>query len=371
MLVCLVFLKKKKVNSINSSIKNITPNRPEPIIGKIDVIPYRKKMNPQIAINSLLKGQFVLVFDEYSTGLFVLKKLKIYLESKFTQNTFDQQREYRTEYRRLSNLLLLSVRDHKLKVKKSPEIGWFELLYSDFNEFFLPFPKVQGLNSAWQWYKKGVNIPVLSSKLHPFYDTYFPTRFEHLWLFDNWLKESSITKQTAFDIGVGSGVLTFQLLKHGFSKVIATDTNPNAIVGMNTKYKSPKIELHYGNLFANCDDLVDLIVFNPPWIPATYDLKGIDKAIYYENTLFDDFFKQAFLRLKPNGRLVLLFSNLAKITNVTEKNPIEEELKNNSRFQKDILLTDSVVKASTQTRRNQNWRDKELVELWVLKKRLY
>ncbi|WP_205727987.1 hypothetical protein [Flammeovirga pectinis] len=47
---------------------------------------------------------------------------------------------------------------------------------------------VQGLNSAWQWNKKGIVLPVLRNKVHPYYGVYFPTRFDHLILFDNWLK---------------------------------------------------------------------------------------------------------------------------------------------------------------------------------------
>jgi len=335
-------------------------------------MPFRKSMDTQIAINAMVKGNFILVFDVYSTGLLVLKALKQYLDKKHKQNTFSEQRDFRSEYNTLSNRLLVSVSNNQLKVKKSPEIGWFKELYPDLTEFLLPFPKVQGLNSAWQWYKKGINIPGLNKTINPFYDTYFPTRFEHLDLFNDWLTTTSTSKNTAFDIGVGSGVLTFQLLQHGFKKIIATDTNPNAIIGMEkalntTNTSDSSIELLYGNLFSSSDSLADLIVFNPPWVPINHEIKGIDKAIYYDKYLFPDFFKAASKRLKPNGRLVLIFSNLAEVTNVTNENPIELELLNNSRFEKDELLTKSVSKASNKTKRNQNWREDELVQLWVLK----
>jgi len=325
-------------------------------------------MDAKIAIDALINGEYVLVFDFYSTGLLVLKALKQYLETLHKQNTFSQQREFRAEYNTLSNRLLVSVSNHQLKVKKSPEIGWFNQLYPDLTEYLLPFPKVQGLNSAWQWYKKGVNIPGLIKTIHPFYDTYFPTRFEHLELFNDWLVKATISKQTAYDIGVGSGALTFKLLQDGFSKIICTDTNPNAIIGMEKGLNNNSaVDLHYGSLFAHCDTLADLIVFNPPWIPIKQDVKGIDKAIFYDDKLFPDFFEQASKRLKPDGRLILIFSNLAEVTNVTTENPIHLELLNNSRFEKDVLLTKSVSKASSKTKRNQNWRNDELVQLWVLK----
>lgn len=84
--------------------------------------------------------------------------------------------------------MLLEVVDQKLTVDKSPSIGWLEKLYPENNHFLLSFPQIQGMNSAWQWYEKGVSIPVLRNKIHPYYGTYFPTRFEHLVVFDNWLK---------------------------------------------------------------------------------------------------------------------------------------------------------------------------------------
>ncbi len=335
-------------------------------------MPFRKKMDTKIAIDAMINGNFVLVFDFYSTGLLVLKALKQYLDKQHKQNTFSQQRDYRSEYNTLSNRLLVSISNNQLKVKKSPEIGWFKELYSDLTDYLLPFPKVQGLNSAWQWYTKGINIPGLNKSIHPFYDTYFPTRFEHLDLFNDWLENATISKKMAFDIGVGSGVLTFQLLQHRFEKVIATDTNPNAIIGMEKAMSAAKmdtslVDLHYGNLFANCNNIADLIVFNPPWVPINHDIKGIDKAIYYDKHLFPEFFKEASKRLSKNGRLVLIFSNLAEVTKVTTQNPIELELLTNSRFEKDQLLTRSVSKASNNTKRNQNWRKDELVQLWVLK----
>jgi len=346
-------------------------NFPEPIIGDIEVVPFRKKMEPMDAVEAILEGDYVVILDYFSSGLIVLNTLKSFLEKKHANQTYKGQRDYRSEYRQLSNQVLLVVSNHKLVAKKSPKIGWFKVFYPQLDEFLLPFPQVQGFNSAWQWYEKGIAIPVLSHKVYPFYGTYFPTRFEHLTIFDNWLQKFQGDKTNAIDIGVGSGVLSYQMLKHGFQKIIATDINPNAIYGLENEIRNKvltnKIELHHGNLFANCNEQTDLIVFNPPWIPIGHKVDGIDNAIYYTSDLFTNFFEMAVKHLKPNGRLVLLFSNLAEITNVTDKNPIQEELLNGNRFEKDILIEAAVQKASKKTRRNQNWRANEKVQLWVLK----
>ena len=103
-------------------------------------------------------------------------------------------------------------------MKKGPTIGWLEKLYPASGDFLLTFPQIQGLNSAWQWYTNGIVIPVLRNKIHPYYGVYFPTRFEHLVLFDNWLKRYNGLKKTAIDIGIGSGILSLMLVKHGFQK---------------------------------------------------------------------------------------------------------------------------------------------------------
>ncbi len=345
-------------------------NRPEPIEKDIETIPYNAKIDPQKAIEDILNGNNLLIEDFYSTGLSVLHELNTYLKKKHTDQSFQGQREFRSEYQKLSHKVLVQISANKLEVKKAPLIGWLKVLYPDIENFILAFPQVQGLNSAWQWYEKGISIPVLRNKLHPYYGVYFPNRFEHLQLFDNWLKRYEGAKKTAMDIGIGSGVLSLQMMKYGFQKVYGTDTNPNAIIGLNqfmsdTKL-ARKIEIDFGHLFAKWEQKTELIVFNPPWLPTSRDLDRLDEAIYYNDKLFDDFFKEAPKRLLPDGKIVLLFSNLAQITKVSDHNPIEKEIVEGGRFKKELFLTKKVKQASKKTKRNQNWRSLETVELWVL-----
>lgn len=352
--------------------KEIQPNRPAPIIENIDVVPYKRRMEPQVAIDALIDGHFVLVSDFYSSGLSLLSELKYYIKKKYSKQSFKGQRDSRAVFRELSNRILLMISENELKVRKSPEIGWLKILYPELDKFLLPFPQVQGLNSAWQWYLKGISIPVLDNIIHPYFGTYFPTRFEHLNLFDEWLAEYNGSKESAFDVGVGCGVLSFQMLKHGFRKVIGTDSNPNAIIGLNELMAKDEVcsnlLLFHGDLFANCETKSELIVFNPPWLPASHDVAGLDNAIYYGENLFPRFFEESEKHLKPNGRVVVLFSNLAHITKVTVRHPIEDELSKSGRFQKELFLQKNVALASKKTKRHQHWRGSEMVELWELKR---
>jgi hypothetical protein len=351
-------------------ITDIEVNKPEPIAIGENLKLFKRGTDVGLTIAALKEGKPILINEFYKDGLSLLKDLHKSLKLKLPNTSFKEQRDYRSEYRRLSNLILLEVVDQKLCVKKSPSIGWLEKFYPENKHFFLSFPQIQGLNSAWQWYKKGISIPVLRNKMHPYYDVYFPTRFEHLVLFDNWLKRYKGQKKTAIDVGVGCGVLSLLLVQHNFQKVYATDINPNAIVGlaefMGTTKLSRKVELDFGHLFGKWYKQTELIIFNPPWLPETHDLGNIEDAIYYNKTLFTDFFAAAKKRLLPDGKLVLIFSNLAQITNVTTEHPIEIELTEGNRFQLEKCFKKSVSAASNKTKRDQHWRSLEEVELWVL-----
>jgi len=349
---------------------DIDINKPAPIVSGEQLELFNQSTDIKNTIKVLEAGKHVLITAFYSNGLLLLKALQTHLKRKLLNKSFQEQRTYRSAYHKLSNLILIEITDHKLVVKKSPSIGWLERLYPEMSSFLLPFPQVQGLNSAWQWYKKGISIPVLRNKLHPYYGTYFPTRFDHLILFDNWLKRYNGPKKTAIDVGIGSGVLSFQIIKYGFQKVFGTDTNPNAIVGLtefmgDTKL-SRKIELDFGHLFGKWEKQTELIVFNPPWLPESNNQDSNDEAIYYNENLFPDFFAGAKKRLLPEGKLVILFSNLAQITNVIKDHPIKKELAEGGRFQLEKHLKKRVKAASEKTKRDQSWRSTEQVELWVL-----
>jgi hypothetical protein len=351
-------------------ITDIEVNKPKPIEIKKSIKSFKFGTNIRSTIEALEAGETILITEFYNNGITLLQEVHKYLKIKLPNKSFQEQREYRSAYQKLSNRILIEIIDQKVAVKKAPSIGWLEKFYSDNNSFSLTFPQVQGLNSAWQWYQNGITIPVLRNKVHPFYGAYFPTRFEHLDIFDQWLKRYQGPKKSAIDVGIGSGVLSFQMIKHGFQKVFGTDTNPNAIIGLkefmgDTKL-SRKIELDFGHLFGEFEKQTELIVFNPPWLPQIHQLDSIDKAIYYDKNLFPEFFEKAKKQLLPGGKIVLLFSNLAQITGVTSDHPIEKELAEGGRFQLDNYFKKKVKTASKNTNRDQHWRSSEEVELWVL-----
>lgn len=348
-------------------------NKPTPFTVDEKITLFEYESDVQLNMERLEAGKPILITEFYHQGLSLLKELKRYLNQKLPKASFQEQRAYRAEYRKRSKFILMQIIDHKLVAKKSPSIGWLKKLYPDNENFFLSFSQIQGLNSAWQWYKKGISIPVLRNKIHPYYGTYFPTRFDHLVLFDNWLKRYKGPKKSAMDIGFGCGVLSLQMVQHGFQKVFGTEINPNAIIGLkealgDTKL-SRKIELDFGHLFGKWEKPTELIVFNPPWLPGSTELGRIDEAIYYNEQLFPAFFEAAKQRLLPDGKLLLLFSNLAEITNLTKAHPIKKELAEGGRFILEKCYKKKVKAASKKTKRDAHWRSSEVVELWVLENR--
>ena len=355
---------------MNKDLQSIQSDRPDIITTEIEAISFYRKMDTEATVKEMIAGKYVLVEEFFSNGLQVLTELRRNLLLKHKDKSFQGQRDYRSAFREASHRLLLKVKDNKLTVKRSPDIGWLTLLYPDVSEFYVSFPEVQGMNSSWQWHEKGLEIKTLNLTLKPYYGTYFPTRFDHLKLFDKWLKKYDGKKNNAIDIGVGSGILTFQLIQNGFKNIFATDTNKNAIIGVAEESKrlgfEDKITLNHGDLFENCDVKADLIVFNPPWLLAKHALEaGIDKAMYYEEDLFPRFFEQAQEHLSPDGKIVLIFSNLAQVVDKESPHPIIEELRNHNRFRKELHLTRDVRASSRRTKRRDS-RENEKVELWVL-----
>lgn len=353
---------------------DLTLHRPEPITENIPVLEYSKHIDPKYAVEALLEGNYVLIADQFSSGIAVLEALKKRLSKKSIGDSFQSQRAYRETFRKATRLLLIEISDHQLHVRKAPEIGWIKTLYPELPDFFLPFTDVQGLNSSWQWYEKGIRIPGLKEILHPFYGTYFPTRFEHLELFVNYLKKYSGKKDRAFDVGIGSGILSKLFQQFGFKDIHASDMNPNALIGIlyqnekekrNEEKNSYFINLYFGDLFAGSGIQSDVIAFNPPWIPLPKEVSGIDLAIYYDPELFPRFFEEASKHLNPDGQVVILFSNLAGLMDPGFIHPIEQELKQN-RFVLIEKTTKKVAPASGKTTRKATWRENEFVECWIL-----
>lgn len=282
----------------------------------------------------LASGSLLCVTDTYPTALTLYSWLKKDLRRRFPERDYESSRRFRNRLRLLTENLLVPIVGQRVHLKKAPEIPWLQMLYPEGDDFFLPLPDVLGLNGSWQWYHRGVDYAFLCHRVHPYYGVYFPTRYEHLGLFDVWLKERTGVVSQAIDVGVGAGLLTFLLIKHDVSPIYATDSNPNAIHSTREDLSRlgllHHVTLEEGDLLGHAPE-ADLIVCNPPWVPGI-SRSSLDQGSFYTPDLFPRLFHMAHARLKPQGRLVLLFSNFAQVAGVKSEHPIEQELSRGGRF---------------------------------------
>ena len=347
----------------------ITPVRQEPVTLLESAGKVHMKSDHHEAARSLAAGNQLLITDRYSTGLSVLSHLKKQLSRGRQAKTFGMSRKQRASYKKASSLLIAPVENHSIALYKSPQSGWLKVLYPEPDPFYLSFPQIQGLNSSWQWYEKGIHYPGLQDKIHPWYGVYFPTRFDHIRLLNDWLAEYKGTPGVGADIGTGCGVLAFLMAAHGFEKIYASDLNPNAVISVRESVKrlgiDSRVESFVSDLFKEHREKADLILFNPPWLPANHTLSYLDRAIYYEKEFFSRFFEEAAGFLKRDGRLVLLFSNMAVNQGLSNSHPVREELDTGNRFAEIRKLTGNVAQKSAKTKRRDH-REEEVVELWEL-----
>ena len=172
-----------------------------------------------------------------------------------------------------------------------------------------------GVVGAHEWRKKGVEIAALGdaphNRIHPHYGVFSPVRGEYVDL----VAHTPIpNKLLAFDIGVGTGVLSAVLAKRGVQHIIATDQDPRALAcareNLQRLQRLDKVELLQNDLFP--EGQAPLIVCNPPWVPARPS-SPIEHAVYDEGSrMLRGFLSGLRTHLSPQGEGWLILSDLAE-----------------------------------------------------------
>lgn len=309
---------------------------------------------------ALIRGETVLVVDAYDTGLRILEAVDRRLPSPPQGAPHATREQARRERRAAALRLLVPIEGHRIALARAGHSGFFAELYPDTPKFDLPLVRAQELVGAWRRYDNGVHLDVLGHALHPFFGTYVPARTSHLELFGTWLAQWSGARDRAIDVGTGSGVLAWMLARAGFGQVVATDIHENAVESVRRdleRHPAPIVP-HCGDLLTSVDGTADLVVFNPPWLPGRVD-SPLDQALYFDDPgLFERFFAQARARLRPGGRVVVVFSDIGGLVRPDLPHPIETELERG--FLDKVQVLRRRVKAS------HGRRTKERVEIWEL-----
>ena len=172
-----------------------------------------------------------------------------------------------------------------------------------------------GLVGAHEWRKKGVEVPALggppNNRIHPHYGVFSPVRGEYVDL----VAGTPLPAQAlAFDIGVGTGVLSAVLARRGVQRVVATDQDPRALACARDNLQRlgvlPRVELLQADLFP--PGRAPLVVCNPPWVPARAH-SPIEHAVYDEGSrMLRGFLAGLADHLEPGGEGWLILSDLAE-----------------------------------------------------------
>ncbi|MEW6022975.1 MAG: class I SAM-dependent methyltransferase [Pseudomonadota bacterium] len=169
-----------------------------------------------------------------------------------------------------------------------------------------------GLIGAHEWRRKGVHIPALDGRIHPWYGVFSPVRGEYVDL----VAQAPLPPHAklAFDIGAGTGVLSSVLARRGLQRVVATDMDERALGCARENVERlgllKQVEIVKADLFP--EGQADLVVCNPPWLPGKPS-SAIEYAIYDpDSRMLRGFLGGLKTHLADNGEGWLIISDLAE-----------------------------------------------------------
>ena len=236
--------------------------------------------------------------------------------SKDIPNLFHQQRQVQSQRSRLLSRLLLELdAGYVSQLRRAPDVSAAcTAAFGELNESCLiSFRDLQGALGAAGWRVKGVAIENLGLSIFPHYGVFAPTRHEYVQLLLDAPLPASY--DVAFDIGTGTGLLAIILAQRGVKQVIATDLNPRALACASdnlTRLDLPAVQLQQADLYPTDAPLANLLVCNPPWLPAK-PTSPLEFAVYDANsTMLRGFLQGAKQHLAEQGEVWLILSDLAE-----------------------------------------------------------
>lgn len=176
---------------------------------------------------------------------------------------------------------------------------------------------LQGVIGAFEWRKNGVEVPAMGEalRIYPHYAVFSPVRGEYVALVANApLPEAFKIHPVAFDIGVGTGVLSAVLARRGATQVVGTDMSERALAcaldNLQRLGLQNQVQLLQTDLFPPGQAAV--VVCNPPWLPAR-PTSLLEQAVYDEGSqMLQGFLKNLPTHLCEGGEGWLILSDLAE-----------------------------------------------------------
>ncbi len=216
--------------------------------------------------------------------------------------------------RTLAMLLIPFDEGYTIPLRRAPDVKLAcNEAYGRYEEpFIASLRELLGLIGAHEWRRTGVDIPALGARIHPHYGVFSPVRGEYVQM----VAEAPLPAgaELAFDIGVGTGVLSAVLAKRGVKRVIATDQDQRALSCARENLAllglDDKVTLQVADLFP--EGRAPLVVCNPPWVPARPS-SPIEYAVYDpDSRMLRGFLSGLAAHLTPGGEGWLILSDLAE-----------------------------------------------------------
>ena len=188
---------------------------------------------------------------------------------------------------------------------------------SDGQPCVMSLRSLQGVIGSFEWRKNGVEVPAMGEALRvfPHYGVFSPVRGEYVELVAHApLPEAFQAHPVAFDIGVGTGVLTAVMARRGATQVIGTDLSERALAcaldNLQRLGLQNQVTLQHTDLFP--DGQAAVVVCNPPWLPAR-PTTLLEQAVYDEGSqMLKGFLTGLPAHLCAGGEGWLILSDLAE-----------------------------------------------------------
>jgi methylase of polypeptide subunit release factors len=217
--------------------------------------------------------------------------------------------------RTLAMVLIPFDADYTVPLRRAPDVGQacLEAWGTPTGNTVASLRELLGIVGAYEWRRKGVEVPALEARIHPHYGVFAPIRNEYVEMVAGAPLPDPLPG-LAFDIGTGTGVLAAVLAKRGVATVIATDLDPRALAcardNMQRLRLVGQVDVIEADLFP--EGRAPLIVCNPPWLPARPS-SAMERAVYdFESGMLRGFLAGLAAHLEPGGEGWLILSNLAE-----------------------------------------------------------
>jgi methylase of polypeptide subunit release factors len=286
-------------------------------------------MNADTAYRLALDGTGLLWRGDFQNARQLLQALVRRLDHKSDRNKrskaakpaatlteqFHRHRLAQLQRARLLAMLLIPFEgDYSVPLRRAPDVkdACQEAYGAGDEAFVASLRELLGLIGAHEWRRKGVFIPTLDERIHPWYGVFSPVRGEYVELVAQVPLPAGA--KLAFDIGAGTGVLSAVLAHRGLQGVIATDMDERALGCARENIErlglSGQVEIVRADLYP--EGRAGLVVCNPPWLPGKPS-SAIEHAIYDpDSRMLKGFLAGLKDHLLEDGEGWLIISDLAE-----------------------------------------------------------